>query len=528
MTCMANNITISNVSVLNNVSNTGKIIQFDLSWQNSWRDSAFGNYDGAWVFFKVKDLDGKWYPLRFTGGDITTPANTTYTIGRGDGSSVAGHVGLFFFRSADGAGTFTSTAIRAGIESYPGTYEVRGFALEMVYIPTGTYFLGDADGVNQGTVNSFHAAGITNPMHIFNSSSFINGGATGGQIVDEIKDPTTTFTGSIFDFPNGYNSFWMMKYELSQGGYRDFLNTLTYDQQVNRFSSVTPPNDLVGQNITGETTFRQFIEIATPGNATTKVPAVVGCDADGDNIFNEITDGEWIVCTRITWADEAAYLDWAGLRPPTELEFEKACRGKDSTVIGEYAWGTNAIHSSVYTFANANTASESITNASGGFLGKGNAYYHLTQSALDFPRCGIFATSTSTRVSSGAGYWGCMELSGSAIENCVTTSSTAGRSFTGKLGDGVLVESTGNANVDFWPGVNGATGLTNTAGAYDGGDGVRWDGGLRGRGGPHITIGTPDVSYLCTSHRGLAWNSGSAIITNTTIRSTYSIRGVRQ
>ena len=43
------------------------------------------------------------------------------------------------------------------------------------------------------------------------------------------------------------------------------------------------------------------------------------------------------------WADCATYADWAGLRPMTELEFEKACRGPLKPVPDEYAWGTAAV-----------------------------------------------------------------------------------------------------------------------------------------------------------------------------------------
>ena len=49
-----------------------------------------------------------------------------------------------------------------------------------------------------------------------------------------------------------------------------------------------------------------------------------------------------MACNWLSWADVAAYLDWSGLRPMTELEFEKACRGPNAPVAGEYAWGSNA------------------------------------------------------------------------------------------------------------------------------------------------------------------------------------------
>ena len=52
----ANNVQLTNISVSNNITNTGKVIQFDLSWENSWRTGSTNNYDGVWVFFKLKTL----------------------------------------------------------------------------------------------------------------------------------------------------------------------------------------------------------------------------------------------------------------------------------------------------------------------------------------------------------------------------------------------------------------------------------------------------------------------------------------
>jgi formylglycine-generating enzyme required for sulfatase activity len=479
------------------------------------------------VFFKIKDADGKWYPLKFTGIDISTPSNTSYSTGSGDGTSSPEKIGLFFYRStlATGTGAFIATGIKAGIQSFPGSFEIRGFALEMVYIRAGNFFAGDTYNRVLGTPNSYTSGYPFYPSPAtVKSILFINGGTTMGYYDYEVNDPTTTFEGKLDSFPSGYDSYWIMKYELSQGGYRDFLNTLTYDQQSNHFANATPPNDFVGQNITNELNTRQYIEIAISGNETTKTPAVVGCDADGDNLFNEANDGEWVVCSRLTWPNIAAYLDWAGLRPPSELEYEKACRGKDSTTIGEYAWGTNAIYNTHYNFSNAFTSSEIVNNPSSGILGRGNAFYFNTDTNKIFARSGLFATSASTRISSGAGYWGCMELTGSAIELCVTTSNAAGRAFQGHLGDGMLVESTGYANVDYWPGVNGNTGTGASPGIYDGGNGVRWDGGLRTRG---QTVTTDDINYLKVSHRGNLLSSFFLIV-NSAARQNYGIRGVRQ
>ena len=71
-------------------------------------------------------------------------------------------------------------------------------------------------------------------------------------------------------------------------------------------------------------------------------------------------------------------------------------------------------------------------------------------------RCGIFATSASTREQAGASYYGVMELSGNVWERPVTIGNTTGRNFDGQNGDGVL-DPTGIANVTNWPGTD-ATG----------------------------------------------------------------------
>ena len=55
-----------------------------------------------------------------------------------------------------------------------------------------------------------------------------------------INTKWSTFLFFVFaGFPNDYNAFYCMKYELSQGGYRDFLNCLTYTQQAIHIRNTT-------------------------------------------------------------------------------------------------------------------------------------------------------------------------------------------------------------------------------------------------------------------------------------------------
>ena len=52
----ANNIQISNVSITGqNTASKYKMIQFDISWENSWRTSTEqSNWDAAWIFIKYR------------------------------------------------------------------------------------------------------------------------------------------------------------------------------------------------------------------------------------------------------------------------------------------------------------------------------------------------------------------------------------------------------------------------------------------------------------------------------------------
>lgn len=468
----ANNVQLNNVSVINNTNGTGKVIQFTVSWENSWRVASTGNYDGVWLFFKFKDTDGKYYPINFTGTDILLPANLTFQIGN---SGLTTGVGMFIFRNSLSSGNVNAIGVRAGITSFPGVYDVTGYAIEMVYIPQGNFYVGD--GTDPNITNSYQTGISRSPYLVNGDGSTVTFGTSPGSLNDTLTP--MNFSGNIPGFPTGYEAFWMMKYELSQGAYRDFLNTLTYAQQLTRFGPL--PTAATGTSL-GAGSYRQSIEIVTPGStAGNTIPAVVGCDFDNDNIYNETTDGEWIAVTSINWSDAAAYLDWAGLRPMTELEYEKACRGPLTVIANELAWGTATYNSQALTLANPGLTTETITNPSS-FVGN----LIFTSGNTGGPvRGGIFANSLSTRISSGAGYYGVMDLSGNVTEYCVQTNTHAGRSFNGKTGDGILT-SVGNANESFWPGINGSTNAAIGSGAYDGLFGVRSTAGIVDKGGAFI------------------------------------------
>jgi formylglycine-generating enzyme required for sulfatase activity len=154
----------------------------------------------------------------------------------------------------------------------------------------------------------------------------------------------------------------------------------------------------------------------------------------------------------MSWADLTALLDWSGLRPMSELEYEKAGRGSHgvsspiAAVSGEFAWGSTSITQAT-TITNSGLTSE--RGQSGSNIAYGN--HANVQGPL---RVGSFAKGVNTRVASGAGFYGVMELSGNVWERAVTVGNSTGRAFEGRYhGNGVL-DSSGNPNVTSWPGTN--------------------------------------------------------------------------
>lgn len=483
----ANNVVISNITSYPTGSYTQ--VGFDLSWENSWRTSSLtSNYDAVWVFIKYKDTDGTWKHLNLTNANNSITAGYTIDV-------PSDLKGAFIYRSANGTGNVSLTDVRLGVTLTPGSFDVQVFGTEMVYIPQGNFSIGDGNGTTE-SANAFHTAAGNSSVAI--STSLASNIRTDANTYDDAQIETsgigidgdggidTDDNGSIDNasFPTGYPAFYCMKYEISQRGYADFLNTLTYDQQT--FNTTTAPNNATGTSALGST-FRVYIEIVTPGVSAT-APAVYGLDGDGDNVFDESTDGEWIALNNATWPRICAYLDWAALRPMTELEFEKICRGPNSTLLNEYAWGTTTIFASAYTLSASAQSAEIASNASST---DGNAAY-TTTSASAMLRSGIFAAGTTSRATAGAAFYGVMEMSGNAYERPVTVGNVAGRSFTGVLGNGEL-NASGHADVDFWPGINGNNTGSTANTTYGGATGVTQSAGSGWRGG--------EVGYASTTLR---------------------------
>jgi len=400
----ANNVQITNVSFRPN-TNT---IKFDISWENSWRSNVLKNWDAAYVFIKYFDPgSGTWLHVPFT--------NTNNVIPIGFSVSEVPGVGRFLFRTESGGGTSQLTNVELGIESRfaSGIYDIKLFALEMVYIPVIDFYLGD-----HASYNSYRSSYENQAPDLMfkNDESYV---------FDPLSEEYVAIANTA--------SFYVMKYELSQGGYRDFLNSLTYTQQVNHTASL--PTSAAGTFALAPATgnYRNYIKIKTPAQLINGIhtPAVYGCNADFNNVYDELSDGENIACNYVNWLDHASYLAWAGLRPLTEIEFEIAGRGIQYPVKNEFAWGNDEIGDDQYFVFDAALNTEYVNNPQSN--PKGNAIYEATVNSnnnLDGPvRNGIFATASSNRVKSGGSFFGVMELSGNLRERIITTGNAQGRNF---------------------------------------------------------------------------------------------------
>ena len=433
----ANNIQVTNVTLTGQNAAQGYwLVQFDLSWENSWRtDNLFpddghdvGNWDAAWVFVKYRVGDSEWRHAKLHSSGHSTGSGTPATLRIGvPNEREAFHstnnpgVGAFIYRSQNGSGTFSTTANQLrwnyGVDEVPNSAEldIKVFAIEMVYVAPGAFWLGSGGS----EFDHFLAGG--------GSGAFLATASWDGCIAN--TSGCLWATGSIgssgslhVHYPTGVKGFYSMKYSVSQQQYVDFLNTLTPSQASTRAYTG-------GGN-------RNGISVS-------------------DGVYS--TTNPFVANNFMSWMDGAAYMDWAGLRPMTELEYEKAARGPANPVAYEYAWGSTSITRATG-LSNAGQADEVPTPASA------NANYWQGGSSINGPvRVGSFAHGSTNRTQSGAGYWGIMELSGNLWERQVTVGNDTGRGFTGLHGNGQLTVA-GHGAVAAWPG-GGESGITGAMGS---------------------------------------------------------------
>jgi len=406
-TASANNMLVQNVTTTaNDAVNKTIQVQFDISWDNSWRDAI--NWDAAWIFMKFKDANGLWQHAQLNQTGFTNGTGTANTL-----QVTSDNIGSWLYRSALGSGTFNSTGMQlqwnyglSGLTNVTGL-EVRVFAVEMVYVPEGDFNVAKGFYIVSPTCcgpnsfnGSFNAPGSNFPVINTKLSPTLTY-SDGNLATIRIKGDAGIDTNNdgVIDnssYPTGYRAFYTWKYELSEQQYADFLNTLT-SPQINTVG-------IAGSSIS-----------LTNGQYFSSSPNKACINSNEDKLF--------------------AYADWSGQRPLTLLEFNKSsygplqpvfsdevrmCCPSFYSIAGYPAWGSNS------------------------FPGSFPQIFSSGQALIS--NVGYNCSDISTRVIAGGSYYGLMDLTWNASEPVVKMNSFSFNTFNG---NGML-QSNGFSDVTSW------------------------------------------------------------------------------
>ncbi|MCX5659809.1 MAG: SUMF1/EgtB/PvdO family nonheme iron enzyme [Planctomycetota bacterium] len=327
-------VAVSNVKVSARDARSA-LITFDIAWENSWRTSV--NHDAAWVFFKVLPKGAAaWEHVAISGANPPAdgPANAATQGTEVDLLVPPDHMGLFVRRAKEGSGRLSTQNIKvvwalAHGPIKPDSVRILAQAVEMVYVPEGTNTVGSGGH----DYSDFHEGGSGNAPFAIKSEAALTLAETKGCLsYQKTAAHPGDGTGVLSaEFPKGFAAFYCMKFEVTEGDWVDFFNTLDDAQKKNR-----------------------DITSGLNGGKNTDEPTIMGNNArtwwwivrntvswtTGDATTQERD----LPCSYLSWADGAAWGDWAGLRPMTELEYEKGRRAPQGAAP---MWGIMHLDSSL-------------------------------------------------------------------------------------------------------------------------------------------------------------------------------------
>ena len=455
---LASDLKIEETEWYYNFSRKTAHLKFTVSWNNAWNNKK--NHDAIWLFVKYGSpsyrQSGYRHAKLLSSGHkmlinhLSNSPSPVFEVPQD-------RIGLFLYPSKEYRGNIRwtielalDTAMWSDRSFNPNERLIDVYGIEMVHIPEGAFTLGDPDTAAYRNYSLFVSDGAGQPSGLFriNDESPIEIGKERGKLYYNAQVPLYhgDQKGIIpAAFPKGYNAFYIMKYETLQGDYARFLNSISNAAAASR------------ANFGGRDyyTYRGSIRFENS---------------------RYVAGSPGRPCNFISWDDACAFADWAGLRPVTELEFEKAARGPGAPIPHEYPWNTA---SKDKLQRHVETNDELVL--SGG----------LNESELN----------DNNRDRFGASYYWVMDLAGSLWERCITIGDSTGRNFKGTHGDGILA-SYGFASNDDWP-----KGSTETAGFGFRGGGYYEHGMQYGDFNPHSPIGYRNFGAWPGGARSLAYSS---------------------
>ncbi len=376
------------------IDNDSAYAVFNLEWKNAWKNQQ--NNDAIWLFCKLKPKNGPSRHIK-----VMPSGHQLVSTFSGQDSSPQ------IMPSTDGVGLFVSPQnnfkgnINVTLKIHLDRKDFKGantknssfdvFGIEMVRIPSGSFFIGSTNN-SARKYGAFYDPKGNAPIKIVSENQVFEISNSGDIYYDVIEGYEGDQIGRIpSDYPKGYKSFFIMKYELTEKSYVDFLNNLTPNQA-------------------------QELIIHEEDNYSGKISL---------NSNKYVSDQPNRPCSFVGWDDAMAFADWAGLRPMTEFEYTKAARGGLLPKGVDYPWG---LEGKQYV--------QRIPDENGNLIMRNG----WDESKL----------SDENKVYFGASNYGVMDLSGSLWERVISIGHKMGRSFRGTHGDGFLTEK-GRATNSDWP-----------------------------------------------------------------------------
>ena len=395
----SNDVQVSNLAY--NAST--RTASFTLNWKNAWtyQNGAFS--DAVWLFVKFHPQNGNGTWLHADLENVAVRSSAIYRlVPDKKGTFISLAPGLNY--SGDSQGILVDLILDQSIDQYLNP-DIQVFAIEMVRIQEGGFYVGDGRGWNTenhfGDADYWTSSGLSGkplPPYFINDESAIST-AKDAPGITTVKTEGNILPSVIEEsFPKGTETFYIMKYEVSQSQFAAMANTLSARMR-NEFS--------LG-----------FIHGATPlhrnGVRVDIDPStglrIFNCDLNNNGVFNEETDGTALPFSINQEFHTWIYLDWACLRPMTVFEYEKASRGILVPTPNEMAWGNANVSQVLFSTDIINAGKEDEQLANPNLPGK-----YITGAIT---RCGAMATGlpNPNRTNTSATYYGVHDMTGSMWE----------------------------------------------------------------------------------------------------------------